>query len=123
MVQDIIDVLGVSNVDLVRLSEEGVVPDLDEGIVSHAEEEMTIVLEVDRIEPVSVERLHFHFDRHLGDVVSPDGSVLENHPQLFLIEFQLLYDFASEQFATQLQASQFPQIDMCSAVAYDGYSL
>lgn len=72
MIKDIVDVLGVSDVDLMWLSQKRVVPYFHEGIVAHAEQEMTIMLEINRIQLVPVQGLHLDLNGHLFDVVPPD---------------------------------------------------
>lgn len=80
MVEDIVDVLGMADVDLMGLSQKGVVPDLHKGVVTHAEQEMSVVLEVDGIEFIPVQGLHLDLNGHLFDVVPPDRCVFKDHP-------------------------------------------
>ena len=77
---DIVDIFSVTDVDLMGFSHEGVVPNLDEGVVSDAEEEVILEHEVDAVEFVAVEGLHFDLDGHFDGVVSSDGGVFEDDP-------------------------------------------
>jgi hypothetical protein len=86
VVQDIVDVLSVADVDLMRLSEEGVVPDLHERVISDTEQQMAVVLEVNRIEPVPMQCLHLHLNGHLRNVVPTNRGIFENHPQLLFVK-------------------------------------
>lgn len=49
VVQDIVDVFGVADVDLMGFSEEGIVPNFDKGIIANAEKNVRIVLKIDGI--------------------------------------------------------------------------
>lgn len=76
----VVDVLGVTDVDLVRFSQEGIIPDLDKGIVTDTEEEVTVQIESDSVELVAMQSCHLYFNGHLDSVISPDRGILENNP-------------------------------------------
>jgi hypothetical protein len=76
----VVDVLGVADVDLVRFSQEGIIPDLDKGIVTDTEEEVTVQIESDSVELVAMQSCHLYFNGHLDSVISPDRGILENNP-------------------------------------------
>lgn len=118
--EHIVDVLGVADVDLVRLSHEGVVPHLHEGVITHAEHEVAVVVEVYGVELVAVQRLHLDLDCHFLEIVAADRGVLEDRPEFLLIVLELSNDFAGEDLAHQLEAPQFPQVDVGAAVADNG---
>lgn len=54
MEEHIVDVLGMADVNLMRLSHERIIPHFDKGIVAHAEHEMTVVLEINCVEFVAM---------------------------------------------------------------------
>ena len=61
--------------------------------------------------------LHFNFKSHLFQVVSSDGCVFENRPDiLVLLELQFLDDFSCENLTNHCQRFQLPNIDVCTAV-------
>lgn len=110
----------MSDINLVRLSQERIIPYFDKRIISNTEQKMTIMFKVNRIKPVPVQSLHFDFDSHLHNIISSYWGILKNDPKFLFIELKLFDNFSSEYFSTELQASQLPQINMCSTIANDG---
>ena len=77
---DIIDVSSMTNVHLMRFPHERIVPYFDKRVISNTEKQVAFQIEVDSVEFVSVEGLHFHFNCHFDCVVSSNGGVLEHNP-------------------------------------------
>jgi hypothetical protein len=87
MVANIVDVAGVTYVDLMRLSHEGVIPHLDEGVIAHRKEQMRFELEGNSVETSSVHGLHLDFNGHFKGIVSANRGVLEDDPQSISLKF------------------------------------
>jgi hypothetical protein len=54
LVANIIYIFGVSNVNLMRLSQERIIPYFDEGVVTDTKEQMVLELEINRIKFASM---------------------------------------------------------------------
>lgn len=92
----------MADVDLVGFSEERIVPNFHEGIITNAEQQMTLKIEVHCVEPIPMEGLHFDFNGHLHSVVPTNRSIFEDDPQFLAFEFDPPCDLAQEDLAKQL---------------------
>ena len=119
IVKDIVDEVCVADVNLVRLPQEWIIPDLQQGVITNTVQQMVVNIEINAVYTLSMEGLHLYFHSILRHVISSNGSVFKYDPQLVAFAFQFFDHSTGEYFAEELESFQVPNIDMSASVSYD----
>jgi hypothetical protein len=76
----IVNILCMADVDLMWLPQKRIVPHFHKGIISNAKQKMAVFFEVNRIELIPMQSLHFHLDCHFDDIIAANRCIFKNNP-------------------------------------------